>query len=132
MDVLRTADVLRRYFSSVLEPYGVTGQQYNVLRILRGAPAGLQTMEIAERMIEKTPGITGLIDRLEEKGLIERERCEEDRRCVYCSITTKGRKLLAMLDEPIREADEDAMASLSESEAETLSRLLRAVRPTAS
>lgn len=127
MNILRTADVLRRYFSALFEPYGVTAQQYNVLRILRGAgPDGLQTMEIAGRMIEETPGITGLIDRLEQKGLIERERCDKDRRCVYCSISARGLKLVTELDEPVSDADETVMALLSDRQAKELSRLLRA------
>ena len=69
--LMRTADVLRRFIGTVIEPHGITSQQYNVLRILRGAgERGLPTLEIAERMIESTPGITRLIDRLETKKLV--------------------------------------------------------------
>src|SRR5258706_12493191 len=69
--LLRTADVIRRLFGAVVEPKGITVQQYNVLRILRGAgEPGLPTLDIAERMIETTPGITRLIDRLETKKLV--------------------------------------------------------------
>lgn len=129
MSILRTADVLRRRFAAVFEPHGLTGQQYNVLRILRGArPDPLPTMEIAERMIEKTPGITRLIDRLETKGLVARERCHDDRRCVYISITRAGLDLLAELDEPIEAADDEALAMLSVGEAERLVEILDAVR----
>src|SRR5688572_9880482 len=71
--VLRTADVLRRRLSEAMEPVGITMQQYNVLRILRGAgEGGLPTLEIADRMLERQPGITRLLDRLERKGWIER------------------------------------------------------------
>ncbi len=74
LGLLKTVDVLRLHISRVLEPFGVTDQQYNVLRILRGAGQdGLPTLEIAERMIERAPGITRLIDRLETKGLVSRE-----------------------------------------------------------
>lgn len=129
MNILRTADVLRRYFDTLLEPYGLTGQQYNVLRLLRGAtPEGLPTMEIAGRMMDKTPGITGLIDRLEQKNLIERRRCDVDRRCVYCAITKEGLALLAELDGPVDEADEQVMAGVSNKEAQELVRMLRAIR----
>src|ERR687897_938950 len=73
--LMRTTDLARRVIGKVLEPYDVTAQQYNVLRILRGAgEAGLPTLDIADRMIEQAPGITRLIDRLEAKGLVRRER----------------------------------------------------------
>ncbi len=104
--LLRTADVVRRAIASVIEPHGITGQQYNVLRILRGAgEKGLPTLEIAERMIEQTPGITRLIDRLETKKLVLRERCKTDRRQVFCKITRGGLALLAKLDAPVTKAD---------------------------
>src|SRR5438445_6730714 len=97
--LLRTADVVGRFVDAVIEHQGVTGQQYNVLRILRGAgERGLPTLEIAERMIEQTPGITRLIDRLEAKKLVLRERCAADRRQVFCRITPAGLDLLTRLD----------------------------------
>ena len=81
LGLLKTVDLLRLHLSSVLEPFGVTDQQYNVLRILRGAGKdGLPTLAIAERMIERAPGITRLIDRLEKKGLVRRVRDPHDRR----------------------------------------------------
>src|SRR5215510_3147270 len=76
--LMRTVDLLRRAVTEVVEPHGLTLQQYNVLRILRGAQADLPTLEIAERMIEQAPGITRLLDRLEAKGLVARARCAED------------------------------------------------------
>ena len=85
--LMRTADLVRRAVSGIVEPYGITPQQYNVLRILRGAgERGLPTLEIAERMIESTPGITRLIDRLQAKKLVVRERCLTDRRQVQCFL----------------------------------------------
>jgi len=101
--LIRTADVLRRAVGDVVEPHGITAQQYNVLRILRGAGAdGLPTLEIAERMIEQTPGITRLLDRLEQKELVTRQRSSSDRRCVYCRITEAGLELLCRLDAPLQ------------------------------
>src|SRR5690606_1593325 len=98
--VFRTADAVRRALTQVLEPHGLTMQQYNVLRILRGArPDPLPTMDIAERMMDRTPGITRLLDRLEAKGLVRRERCQDDRRQVLCTITPVGLELLGWLDE---------------------------------
>ncbi len=102
VSLFRTTDAVRRALAAVLEPHGLTGQQYNVLRILRGAhPDPLPVMEVAERMMEQTPGITRLLDRLEAKGLVVRVRCREDRRQVHCSVTEAGLALLAGLDEPV-------------------------------
>ncbi len=127
--LFRTTDAVRRAMARVLEPHGLTGTQYNVLRILRGArPAPLPTMEIAARMMEQTPGITRLLDRLEAKELVSRERCSDDRRQVLCSITPLGVELLAALDEPIDRADEALFASLKEAELQGLLRHLAAIR----
>jgi MarR family transcriptional regulator, organic hydroperoxide resistance regulator len=127
--LMRTADMIRRAVAAVVEPAGITPQQYNVLRILRGAAdAGLPTLEIAERMIEETPGITRLIDRLETKGLVSRERCATDRRQVFCRITAAGLDLLERLDEPIRQADTEALQSLGNHDLEQLIALLDKTR----
>ena len=127
--LMRTADMIRRAVAGVVEPAGITPQQYNVLRILRGAgDAGLPTLEIAERMIEETPGITRLIDRLETKGLVSRERCATDRRQVFCRISAAGLDLLAHLDAPIRQADTDALQSLGNQDLEQLIVLLDKTR----
>lgn len=129
MDLVRTADHLRRYFTALYEPHGVTPQQYNVLRILRGSRSGaLPTMEIAERMVEKTPGITRLLDRLEEKGLVERERGSDDRRRVLISITSQGLALLAALDEPVREATTAVLNGLTAEDVRGLQAALHRIR----
>jgi DNA-binding MarR family transcriptional regulator len=127
--LMRTADLVRRAVGDIVEPYGITPQQYNVLRILRGAGAGgLPTLEIAERMIEATPGITRLIDRLETKRLVSRERCDKDRRRVFCRITREGLALLKKLDAPIRDADALALGSLTSNELKKLVSLLDRAR----
>lgn len=127
--LLRTADVVRRAISRVLEPYDITPQQYNVLRILRGAgEQGLPTLEIADRMIEQAPGVTRLLDRLEAKGWVRRQRCPEDRRQVLCWLTPAGLDLVTKLDEPVESADAEAVAELSPEDQEHLLRLLDAVR----
>ena len=133
MDLLRTVDAVRRFLTRVVEPQGVTLQQFNVLRILRGAeratpPIGLPTLEIAERMVERAPGITRLLDRLETKGLVARKRCPEDRRQVLCRITPAGLTLLARLDGPMARADGDCLGMLSAAERRTLSAILEAIR----
>ena len=127
--LMRTADLVRRSLAAVVEPLGITVQQYNVLRILRGAgEQGLPTLEIAERMIEQTPGITRLIDRLEAKELVVRERCATDRRQIFCRITNDGLALLAKLDEPIGDAEQDALSELSEHQLAQLLSLLDKAR----
>lgn len=129
ISLLRTADLIRRRLSAVIEPAGITFQQYNVLRILRGAgPDGVPTLEIADRMIEKAPGITRLIDRLEAKGLVERRRCTEDRRVVYGTISAAGLDLLASLDPQVDATDESAMENLNDEEQRTLIGLLDTLR----
>jgi DNA-binding MarR family transcriptional regulator len=127
--LMRTADVVRRHLAGVIEPEGITAQQYNVLRILRGAGGrGLPTLEIADRMIEQAPGITRMIDRLIAKQLVIRERCAEDRRVVYGAITEEGRRLLARLDDPVQQADRAALRALTAEDLRKLITLLDAVR----
>ena len=127
--LLSTTDKIKTLFETVCAPFDITGQQYNVLRILRGAePHGLPTLTIADRVIEKTPGMTRMIDRLESKGLVTREIRPHDRRCVYCRITKKGLKLLKLLDEPVQEFNEQAFRGLSAKELEQLVALLLKTR----
>ncbi len=127
--VRRTADELRRRVATALAPHGITPQQYNVLRILRGAhPASLPTLEVGARMLEQTPGVTRLLDRLEAAGLVQRERGVDDRRLVECRITAAGLTLLAELDAPVEGVTRHAVRSLGASERRTLLRLLALVR----
>jgi MarR family transcriptional regulator, organic hydroperoxide resistance regulator len=129
LGILRTADVVRRFVARVLEPYDVTPQQYNVLRILRGAGTeGLPTLTIGERMLEDSPGVTRLVDRLVAKGLVSRARSKEDRRQVLCRITPPGLELLARIDEPMEGQDDAALAMLSPDEQKELIRLLDRIR----
>ena len=127
--LLRTADAVKRSLAHVIEPHGITPQQYNVLRILRGAGAdGLPTLTIGERMIEQTPGVTRLVDRLEGKGLVARTPCPKDRRRVFCRITAKGLDLLKELDEPVNQWDAHAVSVLPPSELDSFITLLDRVR----
>jgi DNA-binding MarR family transcriptional regulator len=127
--ILRTGDLIRRHLDMVLEPYGITWQQYNVLRILRGAgPDGLPTLTIGERMIERNPGVTRLVDRLVDKGLVSRTRGTVDLRQVLCRLTPQGLKLLARLDAPIDEADDFMMSGLNERQLGVLIDLLGQIR----
>ena len=115
--LLRTVDDAKRFVGRVLESEDVTLQQYNVLRILRGAgDSGLPTLAVAERMIERTPGVTRLIDRMERKGWVTRERCTEDRRRVWCRITPGGLNLLERLNKPMEAVDDALAGALGEDE----------------
>lgn len=102
LDLLRTADILSRGLVRVLKKEDLSPTQYNVLRILRGAPEGLPCGEIATRMITRDPDITRLLDRLEKRELISRCREIEDRRTVMARISLEGLKLLARLDGPVQ------------------------------
>jgi DNA-binding MarR family transcriptional regulator len=126
--LLRTGDVLRHAVESALRPWGLSPEQYNVLRILKGADEqGLPTLEIAERMLARSPNITRLIDKMDGKGLAQRRHVEGDRRVVLVSATPQGRKLLEDLDRAI-EAMLAKLSSLEASQLRTLVELLDAVR----
>ena len=128
VSLLRTASLLRRRFEHLAAREDLTFQQYNVLRILRGADSPLPTMEIGKRLVEVTPGITRLIGRLEDKGLVRRERSEEDRRQVLCSLTESGESALDTLDAPMDALDEASMRGLTAEEQTTLLDHLAKVR----
>jgi MarR family transcriptional regulator, organic hydroperoxide resistance regulator len=130
--LLATADRVRTALAHVTEARGITLQQYNVLRILRGAGLdGLPTLEIAARMIEPSPGITRLLDRLEAKKLVRRVRCPEDRRQVLCHAAEAAHHLLADLEAPMAEAGLRILAHLDRSRTAELVRLLDTVRASA-
>src|SRR6478752_8406063 len=121
VSILRTAALIERHFAQVVARSGLTIQQYNVLRILRGAGTeGLPTLVIRDRMIHAAPGITRLLDKLEAAGLARRERTSPDRRQVFCYITDGGLAVLDDLDVAMKEADNVAVGSLTEEEQRTL------------
>jgi len=121
----RVADRLLQDAQSLLKGHGLSPQQYNVLRILRGAQGRLNCTEIANRMINRDPDMTRLLDRMETKGWIERARDMHDRRAVLASITGVGLALLAELDEPVRERHQRQFAGLDE---ETKLRVMEALK----
>ncbi len=128
LDLVRTADVLSRSPSRVLKTEDLSSTQYNVLRILRGAPEGLACGEIGNRMITRDPDITRLLDRLEKRGLISRARETKDRRMVLTRITEAGLAVLARLDEPVREAHRRQLGHLGRERLRALAELLSACR----
>jgi DNA-binding MarR family transcriptional regulator len=101
--LLKTADALGQEAEQLVRSANLTATQYNVLRILRGAgPEGLACRKIGERLISHDPDITRLLDRMEKRGLITRERQKDDRRVVKTRVTSQGLELLKPLDQPIR------------------------------
>jgi DNA-binding MarR family transcriptional regulator len=102
LSILRTASELSHAADKFLRKFEITQQQYNVLRILRGAgPEGLCRNEISARMVAATPDMSRLLDRMEKSGWITRERAEDDRRQVSTFITDSGQKLLKMIEAPV-------------------------------
>lgn len=128
LDLLRTTDMLSRRLVQVLKTENLTSNQYNVLRILRGAPEGLACGEIGNRMITRDPDITRLVNRLEKRGLISRCRETKDRRTVLVRIAPQGLKLLARLDEPVQDAHRKQLGHLGRGRLRALTELLIACR----
>lgn len=120
-----TANYINTVTNKELEPYQISSAQYNILRILRGAKKPITMKLVKERMIEKSPNTTRLTDKLCEKELIERVRCENDRRAVYVSITEKGLQLLSQI---VFAEIPKLMQQLTEEEAVLLNNLLDKVR----
>jgi len=128
LNILRTADQLQIRFSRLFRQFGLTPQQYNVLRILRGEGQALPILEIASRMITVVPGITGLVDRLQLAGLVERKRCDQDRRVIYVAITPRALEILAEIDAPLEKLHRQTLGHMAPDELTTLSRLLEKAR----
>jgi DNA-binding MarR family transcriptional regulator len=123
--LLRASDSLASEADQLMKANGLTSAQYNVLRILRGAgPEGLPCNTIAERMISRDPDMTRLLDRMEKRALITRERQKEDRRVVKARITDEGLKLLKKMDAPIRELHKSQFAHRTSARLKTLMDLL--------
>lgn len=129
ISILRTADVLRGRIEAALLPHGVSPEQYNVLRILRGAPDhSLPTLEIASRMITRAPNITRLIDKLVQKKLVSRCDHDRDRRVVVVKIAPKGLELVNGISKDVDDLDAKGLASLTKAQVESLIEILDAVR----
>jgi DNA-binding MarR family transcriptional regulator len=123
--VIKTADFLGQQAEQLLKSRGLTGTQYNVLRILRGAgPDGLPCRSVADRMISHDPDMTRLLDRMEKRGLIARERQTDDRRVVKARITPQGLDMLKKLDLPVREMHKRQFEHMSAAKLKQLAELL--------
>ena len=129
LTLMRTTDLLVERSHRPICGAGLTSSQYNVLRILRGAgEAGLQTYQVAERLVTRAPNITRLVDKLETKGFINRRRSDQDRRVVQLRITDAGIALLAELDDPVASATKEALLGLGEPELKELCQSLNRLR----
>jgi DNA-binding MarR family transcriptional regulator len=128
LDLLRTTDLLSRGLVPLLKDEDISSTQYNVLRILRGAPDGLPCGEIASRMITRDPDVTRLLDRLEKRRLISRSREAKDRRTVLARVTSDGLKLLARLDGPVQATHRKQLGHLGGDRLRALAQLLHAAR----
>jgi DNA-binding MarR family transcriptional regulator len=129
LSLMRTADALRTRVEARLKEFGLTNTQYNALRIMRGAgPEGLPCREIGERMITHDPDITRLLNRLEDRGLVERTRARHDRRVIYGKITAAGLKLLREMDIPIEKHSREMLRHVGQEKLKQLIELLELVR----
>ena len=129
LNILRTNNLLVDALEQTLRPYGVTGTQYNVLRILRGAePGGLCRNEVRERLLNRMPDATRLLDRMEDAGLVTRSREADDRRMVTTRITKQGRRLVDSLDAPLAAEHQRQLGHLTSRDLKALVKLLTEVR----
>ncbi|PHR93048.1 MAG: MarR family transcriptional regulator [Blastopirellula sp.] len=128
LNLLRTNDQFHNQFIRLFREFGLTPSQYNILRILRGEGKPLPSLEIADRLIQVVPAITGLIDRLEKAEMVTRQRCEEDRRVVYVAITKKALKIIDKMDTPLEAMHEQLVGHMTQAELKELVRLLEKAR----
>jgi DNA-binding MarR family transcriptional regulator len=129
LNIHRTSDVLMQELLALLKPYGLSATQYNVLRILRGAgTSGLTCKDVGSRMVTPDPDITRLLDRLEKRSLLTRNRSREDRRFVSIQITASGLEMLRKLDDPIHHLQINLFQSLGQDRIRNLVELLEGIR----
>ena len=128
LSLLRTAEAIRSALSRTLQPHGITPQQFDVLRILSEAGEhGLPTSSIAGQMVERSPGITRLLDRMEKRQWIWRHRCHNDRRVVYVGISPAGAEMLTRLDGPLHQNFLRVATALTSAQHEQLRQSLTAI-----
>jgi DNA-binding MarR family transcriptional regulator len=125
LNIAYTANWISSHQNTFFKPFGISPQQYNVLRILKGAEEALKVQTIKARMIERSPNATRLMDKLCDKNLIKRLPCPDDRRVVHIEITKKG---LFLLKEISKDLKDDLLENLTDKEAEILSDLLDKIR----
>lgn len=127
INIIYTYNWMNEKMKKVFDKEGITGQQYNILRILRGAGKPISTLQIRERMLDKMSDTSRIVDRLVLKGLAQKTICKNDKRLVDVSISIKGKKLLEKIDQFEKEMDA-ILGNLSAAEAKTLNKLLDKIR----
>ena len=125
LNIIYTSNWINSKQNDFFKPFGISPQQYNILRILRGANEAISVQTIKDRMLERAPNATRLMDKLCAKEMIERIACPNDRRVVHIKITKQGLKLLKQIDEDFKD---DVLKNLTLKEASTLSDLLDKIR----
>jgi DNA-binding MarR family transcriptional regulator len=131
VNIIRTSEELMGSIAQVIKPHGLSVPGFNVLRILRGAGKGGRTCgEIAERLVTRVPDCTRLLDRLQQGGLVERERDQNDRRVVRSRLTDAGKKMLSRIDKPLLENTLNTMGKLSQARLRGLIEALEDIRKT--
>lgn len=129
VNIVRTGNLLSDAFERLVKPHGITGTQYNVLRILRAAgPEGLSRNEVRSQLLSRMPDATRLLDRMEKAGLVTRAKEDGDRRTVTTRITEQGRRLVDKLDPLVEEEQDRQLGNLSEKQTRKLIKLLTLVR----
>lgn len=128
VSILRTNELFQHRFGQLFRQFDLNQPQYNILRILYGEGQPLPALEIASRMVSVVPAITGLVDKLEKKGLVERRRCERDRRVCYVGLTQHGTQLVEQLRDPNESLHQELAGHLSDGESKELLRLLEKAR----
>ncbi len=127
INIIYTYNWMTEQLKKELEAFGLTMQQFNILRILRGSETPLSTLQIRERMLDKMSDTSRIVDRLIIKGLVKKMTCKSDKRLVDVIITDKGRKTLSQIDEQ-EERMNNILNNLSTAEAKTLNKLLDKIR----
>jgi DNA-binding MarR family transcriptional regulator len=129
LSLWRTYDRLRSLEDEFFAEYGLTAQQYNLLRVLQADhPTTVLTLDLARRLISRAPDITRMLDGLAERGLVSRERPADNRRTVRIGITPKGRNLLRAIAKPLRECHSRQLGHLTPAHLRQLNQLLRLAR----
>lgn len=128
-NLIYTSNCFRNLFVDLLEPYGISPQQFNVLRILRGAGTEVAMNSIKDLMVDKSPNLTRLSDKLMNKGLIDRRRSANDRRVVYLMVSEPGLRLLQRIDDDDLFSKMDYVNLITEREAKSINDILDRIRP---
>lgn len=132
LNLMRTASMLSRPVKALFQKYGITEAQFNVLRILMGAPQGqLPSESIGQRLVARSPDVTQLIDRLQRKSLVERNRSRDDRRVVKVQITPQGRDLVRVLNPQVERLLPDLFSHMEPADLALLNAFLVQVRSSA-